>query len=239
MAHRKPNLAAKRNDLPGTRERLLIAAIRLFSEKGYDGISVDEIVHAAGANKRMIYHYFGSKEIIYREVLREVFGRLTGVELAIVKPDEPLEPALEALVRAYFDFLACNPEFVQLLLWENLSQGRHLKTMGNALSKAPILEVLHQVLQRGIQEGRIRAGFDTKHLLINLIGLCLIYFSNRYTLTQSVDLDIRSPRVLEAGVNQVVRLIKYGILESFDEPVHKRKTVLRGGNSRTNGSSAD
>ena len=212
MVNRKPNFSAKDEHLPGTRSRLLSAGIRLFSQRGYDGTSVDEIVLEAGANKRMVYHYFGSKEAIYREVLREVFGRLTNIELAMVDQEEGVEEALEALVRAYFAFLAANPEFVQLLLWENLGKGRHLMAMGDALSKAPILDVLHRVLRRGVREGQIGPGFDSKHLLINLIGLCLIYFSNRYTLSQSVGLDLRSPQILQDGVNQVLSLVKHGIL---------------------------
>jgi len=190
-----------------------MAAIGLFSEKGYDGVTVDEIVEKAAANKRMVYHYFGSKEAIYQEALREVYGRLTRIELAVVHPEEPVEKVLEAIIRAYFLFLSANPEFVQLLLWENLGRGRHLAAAGDALSKAPILQVLLRVLRRGAREGRIASGFDAKHLLINLIGLCLIYFSNRYTLSRSVGLDLNSPRVLEKGINQIVRLLKHGMLK--------------------------
>lgn len=203
-----------------TRARLLLAAIGLFSEKGYDGVAVDEIVAKAHVNKRMVYHYFGSKEAIYREVLREVYVRLTKIELAVVAPDAPIEETLETIVRSYFAFLATNPEFVQLLLWENIGQGRHLAAAGDALSKTPILQVLQQVLNRAVREGRISSGFKTKHLLINLIGLCLIYFSNRYTLSRSIGLNLHSPRVLEKGIAQIVRLVQHGILET-SRPRHK------------------
>jgi AcrR family transcriptional regulator len=196
------------------RARLLSAAIGLFSEKGYDGITVDEIVAKARVNKRMVYHYFGSKQSLYREVLREVYGRLTAIELAQVDPLDPMEEALETIVRSYFAFLAANPEFVQLLLWENLGQGRHLAAAGDALSKAPILQVLRQILSRGVREGRIGSGFETRHLLINLIGLCLIYFSNRYTLSRSVGLNLQSPRVLKKGITQVVHLLQHGIMNT-------------------------
>lgn len=227
MSNRKSNLKTKQVGRLGTRERLLITAIRLFAQKGYDGTVVDEIVAEAGVNKRMVYHYFGSKEALYREVLREVYGRLMNVELALVNPNAPMGQTLEALVRAYFAFLAANPEFVQLLLWENLGQGRHLEAVGDALSKAPILDVLHKALQRGFAEGRLAEGFQTKHLLINLIGLCLIYFSNRYTLSRSVGVDLRSPQVLKVGINQVIRLVKHGILESPPRPRFRPRRPLK------------
>jgi AcrR family transcriptional regulator len=195
-----------------TKSRLLASAMALFSEKGFDGVAVDEIVDRARVNKRMVYHYFGSKEAIYREVLREVYSRLTKVEVAVVDPKAPIEKTLETLVRSYFAFLSKNPEFVQLILWENLGQGKHMAAVGEALSKAPILALLRQVLSRGIREGRIPKNFDSKHLLINLIGLCLIYFSNRHTLTRAVGMDLQSPRVLERGITQIVRLVQHGIV---------------------------
>lgn len=204
----------------GTRQRLLKAAIRLFSMKGYDGVSVDEIVAEAKVNKRMVYHYFGSKELLYQEVLREVYGRLLRLELAMVSPDSSIEDVLESLIRTYFGFLAENPEFVQLLLWENLARGRHLGAATGSLSKAPILQVLNQALQTGIQEGRIHRSLKTKHLLINLIGLCLIYFSNRYTLSQTVGLDLQSRKVLDEGICQVTWLVNHGILNR--QPGKKR-----------------
>lgn len=195
-----------------TKRRLFRTAIRLFAEKGYDGLSVDEIVTAARVNKRMVYHYFGSKELLYEAVLREVYGRLTRLELSTVHPAMPVDASLEALIRAYFDFLWNNPEFVQLLLWENLAQGRHLSNTVDEISKAPILQILHQVIAKGIKQNQIRRGFRAEHLLINLIGLCLIYYSNRYTLSRTVGINLHSRRVLDEGIGQAVQLVKHGIL---------------------------
>jgi len=201
----------------GTKEKLLKVAIDLFSKKGFDGTTVDEIVNAAKVNKRMVYHYFGSKEAIYREVLKEVFKRLQNVELETIHPKDSIEKTVEDLVRAYFAFLAANPDFVNLLLWENLGKGRHLQPELVALSKAPILNLLNKVLKEGARLGQIRKGLDSNHLFINMIGLCLIYFSNSYTLTHTVGLDLESPAVLETGLQQVLRLLKYGILKSYSE----------------------
>lgn len=194
-----------------TRGKLIQTATKLFSEKGYDGITVDEIVDTAGVNKRMVYHYFGSKEAIYQEVLREVFGRLTQLELTATASDEQAEVIIEKLVRVYFKFLVDNPEFVQLLLWENLSKGRHLDPVIEDLSKAPILKFLQTTLEEQSRRGQINSQLNPKHLLINLIGLCFIYFSNRYTLSQTVGIDLNSPAHLNAGIKQVIELFKRGM----------------------------
>ena len=54
-----------------TRERILRAARREFVAKGFAGARVDAIARSAAVNKRMLYHYFGDKEALYRAVLRE------------------------------------------------------------------------------------------------------------------------------------------------------------------------
>ncbi|MEU9885102.1 TetR/AcrR family transcriptional regulator [Sphaerisporangium sp. NPDC051011] len=54
------------------RRRLLGAATRLFADKGFEGTSVQEIVAAAGVTKGAMYHYFGSKD----DLLREIYARV-------------------------------------------------------------------------------------------------------------------------------------------------------------------
>lgn len=121
--------------LPGARQEekgirtaaraALDSALSLFAERGYSGVAVDEIVKRAGVNKRMVYHYFGSKEGIYGEVLRTVFDELETIEEALFSRDAAVEDPEEAMrntVFAYFSFLQKTPAFVRLLLWENLSR---------------------------------------------------------------------------------------------------------------------
>jgi AcrR family transcriptional regulator len=53
------------------RERLLIAAVRLFADKGYSATSVREIVEAAGVTKPVLYYYFRNKEGIFHAMMQE------------------------------------------------------------------------------------------------------------------------------------------------------------------------
>jgi len=53
-------------------ERLIDAATRLFADKGYERVAVQEIVERAGVTKGAMYHYFGSKD----DLLHEIYGRL-------------------------------------------------------------------------------------------------------------------------------------------------------------------
>lgn len=55
-----------------TRQKIIIAALQLFAEKGYTSCSVSQIAKEAGISKGLIYHYFSSKE----DVLQGIFEML-------------------------------------------------------------------------------------------------------------------------------------------------------------------
>lgn len=194
-----------------TRGRLLRAAIRLFSQRGYDGVAVDQIVAAAGVNKRMVYHYFGSKDGLYSEVLSDVFNRLAALELKVVGDSGSPEETIAGILESYFAFLGDNPEFVALLSWENLHEGQFVKKHPALLTKNPVLTRLREAVREGVERGAFHPGIDVKHLLISLISLCFVYHANRFTLSQSVGLDLQSPRVLREGLAHAIDLVLNGL----------------------------
>ena len=201
----------------GTRSRLLSAALRLISERGYDGVAVDDIVREAGVNKRMVYHYFGNKEGLCGEVLRSVYGELEAIEERLFSGEGGCADPVEALgrtVRTYFRFLAEHPMFVRLLLWENLAEGRHLAQMNIPVTKSPILARLAEVLEAGTRKGVFRPGLDARSVLASLIGLCLVHFSNRHTLSVTLGVDLGSRAWLKRAASDAEALLLEGIRAS-------------------------
>lgn len=194
-----------------TRRRLLQAAIKLFSSLGYHAVSVDQIVSSARVNKRMVYHYFGSKEDIYEAALLEVYGRIETVEFTALEGGGSPREKLHRLLEEYFQFLDQNPEFVRMLLWENLEKGRHSAGRLHHLSKNPFLERFREVVERGVKEGQFKKDLDVTHLVIHFIGLCFIYHSNRFSLSQSLSTDLADPKVKARGLEQVIALVFDGI----------------------------
>jgi TetR/AcrR family transcriptional regulator len=61
------------------RERLLGAALELFTSRGYAATTVREVVAAAGVTKPVLYYYFGSKEGIYLELMGTAFARFEAI----------------------------------------------------------------------------------------------------------------------------------------------------------------
>jgi len=118
---------------------------------------------------------------------------------------------LSRLLESYFEFLDDEPEFTRLLQWENLEKGRHLTKENHLLTKNPFLERFRTIVEQGVATGEFRGDLDVTHLMIHFIGLCFIYHSNRFSLSQSLELDLGNQKVKERGLNQVLRLVFDGI----------------------------
>ena len=194
-----------------SRQQILNTAIQLFAEKGFAGASVDEIVDTAGINKRMVYHYFGNKEKLFQAALAAEYSKLEALEIKTLHPEEPIEKVVTDLVHAYFSFLQDNPEFVQLILWENLNRGRNLDQMEIPLSKSPMLDLLIEAVNIGKKIGTVRDAVDPRFLLISLIGNCMIYCSNQFTLSRALNINLSSPRILNQAKKAVTDLLLNGI----------------------------
>ncbi len=196
-----------------TRRRLLRAAIKLFAQQGFHAVSVDAIVDLAKVNKRMVYHYFGSKDALFEAAVLEVDGRIESIEFHAVGLGRDPAEKLARLWESYFAFLDDEPEFTRLLQWENLEKGRHLTKANHLLTKNPFFERFQAIVQEGIAAGDFRADLNVAHLLIHFIGLCFIDHSNRFSLSQSLNLDLGDVDVKQQGLRQVPALVSAGIAQ--------------------------
>jgi AcrR family transcriptional regulator len=96
--------------------RILHTALELFSKKGYDATSVREICEASGITKPTLYHFFGSKDGVYRAL---VDGALEGFQQEIAARVKGPGTAVERLRRvacAYFEYAAREREMVRFML---------------------------------------------------------------------------------------------------------------------------
>ncbi|QSB17018.1 TetR/AcrR family transcriptional regulator [Natronosporangium hydrolyticum] len=103
----------------GRRDQILEIAVRLFAERGYHGVSMDDIGSAAGVTGPALYHHFAGKESMLVAALTPVSeGLLTGArERAAAHPGDP-DRALESLIDFHVEFALANPAVIALHLHE-------------------------------------------------------------------------------------------------------------------------
>ncbi len=88
------------------RAQLLELGRRLFNERAYDEISIDDIASAAGISKGLLYHYFPSKRDFYVEIVRASAREL--VERTEPSRDLPPDEKLVRSLDAYLDYVQSN-----------------------------------------------------------------------------------------------------------------------------------
>jgi AcrR family transcriptional regulator len=115
MATPPRETASRPRDAKATQERLLLAAVDEFAERGLAGARIDRIAERADANKRLIYAYFGSKDELFDAVLVRMLGILTeGVPFT---PDD-----LPGYAGALFDRIVGEPKVLRLATWRNFER---------------------------------------------------------------------------------------------------------------------
>src|SRR6478672_6175221 len=100
-----------------TREALIAAARRLFTERGYENVGTEEIVKAAGVTRGALYHQFGDKASLLRAVYERIEAESTERVARIVLGSELHSPlaAMKAGIEAFLDECA-QPELRQIAL---------------------------------------------------------------------------------------------------------------------------
>ncbi|MFA5863490.1 MAG: TetR/AcrR family transcriptional regulator [Phycisphaerae bacterium] len=191
--------------------RILRAAEKLFSERGFDA-GVDDIAERAGLNKRMIYHYFKSKQGLWNAVLLHQYQKAQLPELGFSTEDD-LVTLIETLVDRYFRFLAADPCFVRLLMFENLRRGKSIKAIPVAKTKVPILQTLSTALKTFEKRCAPDNLLMADQLLIDIIALCFFFFSNQSTLSAVLGEDLSGEYHMEQRIKHVKTLLRYALSE--------------------------
>ena len=200
--------AIPRDEEEGTRDKILNAALQEFSRHGLSGARIDAIAAESGINKGMIYYYFGSKEDLYVAALEESYRRFRQIESEFQLESLAPAPALRQLVSASFDFHAAHPEFIRMVMSENINQGEYIRKIPElrAINRSAIT-VLDRLCRRGIAEGVFRADVDPVDLHMSISALSFYNVSNRHTFSFIFDRDLGAAEVHAARRESVVDTI--------------------------------
>ena len=207
------NVKARIRDADATKARILDAAKKEFARLGLGGARVDQIAEEAQANKRMIYHYFGSKEDLFQYVLEEAYLDIRNAEqelrLAHLSPRE----ALVKLVTFTWTYDLENPEFIRLVNSANLHGGRHIEGSERLRTASRrFTQMVRDILDRGVADGVFRPGVDPVQLNITIAAIGYYYLTNRFTGAILFERDFVGKEALEErlkfNIETVLRLVE-------------------------------
>ena len=196
------------NDPVRTMAEILEVATAEFASKGLSGARIDAIANATRTSKRMIYYYFQSKEGLYLAVLEEAYRRIRQIETELHLEDLPPEQALRRLVAFTVDYQRQNPDFIRLVMNENIHSGHYLRqsTVIHALNSQAI-DGVRQVYERGVAEGVFRPHLDPVDLHMTISALSVFNVANKHTFGLIFDRNFDDPAHIAARRDSIVELL--------------------------------
>ena len=199
---------ARTNDPDRTMANILEMATAEFADKGLSGARIDEIAAATRTSKRMIYYYFGSKEGLYIAVLEAAYHRIRHIEAQLHLEDLRPEDALRKLVGFTFDYQLENPDFIRLVMTENINRGEFLAQSKKIQQlNVPAIDAVRQVYERGVKARVFRNDIDPVDLHMSISALCFFNVANRHTFSLIFKRDLESPRAISARRDSIIEMV--------------------------------
>ena len=178
-----------------TREKLLNSALDLMAQKGYEGVTVNEITEAADVGFGSFYNYFESKEAIYTELLDTLFEAFADDMEANINMLSDTAEVMTASMRYVLAKVDSDPAWGQILVRQGLS--------GEALTRG-----LGQRMVRDIQNGVVQNRFRSDDPLLTLLKVAGLMLT-----TISLKLNIKSNFSTYQGMAERLNMT----LEGLDE----------------------
>jgi len=211
----------RRRDAGASREAILEAAQAAFARDGYDGASMGRIAKDAGVSSALPAYFFGGKDGLYEAVIVRQFEIREATLGPVVRTvrrrvadagvplDEPtLRRALTDIVGGYVGFLADHPEFVRLMAWEALNEGRRTGPARPPHSTA-VQDALDAILDA---LGDRRRPAERRQLLVTTVGLCFFPDAHADTMLAGLGIDAGERRWRAARVRHVVDVLVAALL---------------------------
>ncbi|ORB84985.1 TetR family transcriptional regulator [Mycobacterium kansasii] len=159
-----------------TRRRIVGAARQVFSERGYDGATFQEIAVRADLTRPAINHYFASKRVLYREVVDQTNELVVAAGIERARREPTLLRRLGAFITVAMEADAKNPSTAAFLATAVLESQRHpeLGRTGNdpiAGSRKFLIWAVHDAVERGELTADTHAAPLAEALLLVLCGV--------------------------------------------------------------------
>ena len=148
---------------------ILDAALKVIAENGFHGSQVSKIAKVAGVADGTIYLYFKNKEDILISLFREQLGSLVGRFNNSIELTDSADITLRKICEIHYSALENNVDLAYVTQIELRQSSLELrKEIGHAVK--PYIELIEQVLHKGVKEGSFRPDLDVKLTRLLIFG---------------------------------------------------------------------
>jgi AcrR family transcriptional regulator len=186
-----------------TRARIIDTAIRLIGERGFDGLTVEEIAAAAEVGKGTIYNYFLTKEEIVVAFMADVERRAQERLQRFSSASRPVEEALADFILYQFRLKEPYRKFIPTFIAEMFARGDEMRPYVESIQQsvdAPIRELLSELRERRLLRPDIELANLTMIFKMHLFGLTIAWLNDRPPYRATARLVRQAARLFAQGI---------------------------------------
>lgn len=201
-----------------TKTKIISAAIKVFAEKGKHGTRMEEIAVKASVNKAMLYYYYTSKEILFKEILKSILEKITATIVTHTKQiientNDPVE-IVEGFIHAHNKAFSQNSEYTKVILNAIVNTPEEFREVMEVTQPDHIFpQKLMDIFEQGISQNNFR-NVDPMQVFISIIGTNLIYFIGKPIAEILMNLEVRDEQAfLRKREDSIADLLLYGLVK--------------------------
>lgn len=183
-----------------TKRRIFNTAVKLFSDKGYDNASVEEITAIAGVAKGSLYYHFAKKEDIFDLILQEGMKLLrNSIEIKTRNCESSLDK-IKAIILVEIKVIVRYEDFLNVVLSQIWGEEEKNKKCKKAVFE--YIKIIEKIVQEGIENGEFYDG-DVEAISAGIFGVTCS--SLIYRLKRNREVDVET--IYNGFINSVTRTL--------------------------------
>lgn len=198
----------KKRDAEASKKKILKSAKVIFSEKGYDKTTLEEIAKASGLARTTPSYFFKNKQNLYKQVI-DILIKDEKEYVNQLHPEKELTyDSLKRLLSLHMDYTFRYPYLAKIMIWESLNKDRH-PWMYEYFPD--MITWSHEYLKEAQEQGLIRQDIDTYSLWLDAMGMTWLPILTADTFFSSINKDVFSEEYIEERKEHVKKIIFDGI----------------------------
>lgn len=202
-----PKARATRPSANATRERIVVAALDLFSELSFEGATTREIAGRAGVTQPLVNYHFSSKDELWCAAVDRIFVELNDALTTRAQGLRGVDALTTAklLIREFVYFSAAHPQLHRIITQECKTDGPRMDWIVERHIR-PVYEQTTAMLDGLVAAGHLPR-VPAAHLYYILTGAAPTMFVLGPECRRLTGLDPQAPEVIEAHADAVISLL--------------------------------
>ena len=158
------------------KEKIIRAALEIFSQKLFHQVAISEVAAASGVGKGTIYIYFDSKEALFREVIKYSYNAYYESLKECLEAGKSARDKLKRIMDMQKEVMQTQKKFVYMLAKEKLISSLILEEEAFQCQQE-MIDLVSRVIEEGIKEGEFRNMDPDLAAKIFMGGVAALWYS--------------------------------------------------------------